>query len=320
MTPFITESSHLVNPLASSLQLETSASRLDGVPRDLEDSICFETGRLLQAAGVSLRLPQEITAQSIVLWQRFSIGPDGGSFLEYDAEVSDASIMGEWKYPDHLTASQATAAAALYLAAKSTGHSQSPRNVITVFSCLAGIRPEYPDRMTNEGHSVANFHIAEADYELARERLYRMESIILRTLGFNTHVAVPFTLCINYMQTLDTFKSHTKGSLAAKRAFAHLNSALLSPQLLCLTHQPSSLATASIYLAARETDVKLPEVEWWEVFDVDREELGFLVVALKSLEGFAMEEKRRWGRKKVPLTVLDLESELERRKMLDVGE
>lgn len=55
--------------------------------------------------------------------------------------------------------------------------------------------------------------------------------------------------------------------------------------MLYLTHQPSSLATAAIYLAARETGVKMPDVEWWEVFDCDREELGFLVVGMKSLEG-----------------------------------
>lgn len=41
-----------------------------------------------------------------------------------------------------------------------------------------------------------------------------------------------------------------------------------------------------MYLAAREVGVKLPGVEWWEVFDVEREELGFLVVGLRSLKGW----------------------------------
>lgn len=39
-------------------------------------------------------------------------------------------------------------------------------------------------------------------------------------------------------------------------------------------------------MAAREVGVKLPGGEWWEVFDVEREELGFLVVGLGSLEGW----------------------------------
>jgi hypothetical protein len=39
--------------------------------------------------------------------------------------------------------------------------------------------------------------------------------------------------------------------------------------------------------------VGLPEVEWWEVFDVGREELGFLVVAIKSTGRFVEEQERR---------------------------
>lgn len=85
--PSISGLSHLLNPLASSLQLETSASQLDGVPRHLEDSIRFETSRLVQAAGILLRLPQEIIAQCIVILQRFWTGPDGGSLLENDSKV-----------------------------------------------------------------------------------------------------------------------------------------------------------------------------------------------------------------------------------------
>lgn len=83
----ISEVSHLLNPLATSLQLEMSASQLDGVPKELEDSIRFETARLVQAAGILLRLPQEIIAQAIVTLQRFWTGPDGDSLLEHDSKV-----------------------------------------------------------------------------------------------------------------------------------------------------------------------------------------------------------------------------------------
>lgn len=83
----ITELSHLANPLATSLQLESSASQLDGVPRDLEDSIRFETARLLQAAGTLLRLPQELIAHSIIIFYRYMTGVDGGSLLEHDSKV-----------------------------------------------------------------------------------------------------------------------------------------------------------------------------------------------------------------------------------------
>lgn len=68
--------------------------------------------------------------------------------------------------------------------------------------------------------------------------------------------------------------------------------------MLYLTHQPSSLATAAIYLAARETGVKMPDFEWWEVFDCEREELGFLVVGMRSLEGLIKSfEEKEWVKK-----------------------
>ncbi len=88
----ITEPSHLVNPLASVAQLKTSASQVDGVPRELEDSVRYETARLNQAAGILLRLPQEIIAQSIVLLQRFWTGSSGGSMLKHDSKASFVSI------------------------------------------------------------------------------------------------------------------------------------------------------------------------------------------------------------------------------------
>ncbi|KAK0934116.1 hypothetical protein LTR29_014304 [Friedmanniomyces endolithicus] len=233
------EPSHLDNPLASVAQLETSASQLDGVPRELEDS------------------------------------------------------------------EQDSAAASLYLAAKPSEHSLTPRQLHTVFAFLDSVNGKYAEVASGKLPLTPTWSLSEGDFEAQRERLYTNEALILRTLGFQTHVALPYSLCINYMQTLDAF-SGPDGSTLAKRAFAHLNSSLLSPQRLYLTHQPSALATASIYLAAREVGVSLPDVEWWEVFDVDREELGFLVVALRSMEGFVVDQQQVWRSGRVPMTVGEL--------------
>ena len=211
------------------------------------------------------------------------------------------------------------AAASLYLAAKPSPHPVTPRQVLVVFEYLGSIRPDYSAALANIDPNDGRWSLSEGQYESLRQRLNEIESCVLRALGFETHVALPYALCINYLQTLDVFKT-SDGSAVAKRCFAHLNSALLSPQLLYLTHQSSTIVTAAIYLAAREVDVKLPETEWWEVFDVDREELGFLVVALRSIDGFAQAEKQKWSQRKVPLTVEDLRSEIERRQMLEAGE
>lgn len=177
---------------------------------------------------------------------------------------------------------------------------------------LSSLGSRYLDAAKGDENIQPEWKLSEGDYERARARLFSIESHILRVLGFETHVALPYTLCINYLQTLDLFNSHG-GDLVAKRAFAHLNTALLSPQLLYLTHQPTALATAAIYLGAREMEVKLPECSWWEVFDVDREQLGFLVVGMKSVEGFATEQKHIWQEGRLPMTIENLRKEISRR-------
>lgn len=148
---------------------------------------------------------------------------------------------------------------------------------------------------------------SEGSYQQDRATLIKMEAQILRKLGFQTHVALPHNLCVSYLQALRVLPAES-GQPLARRACSHLNSALFSPQLLYLTHQPNALAVAAIYLAARETGMNLPEEPWWEVFDVDREELGFLVVALTSMDGFVEDQSNRYSDTPLPLTALGLRS------------
>ena len=70
----------LSNPLITVDQLTSSSSQLDGIPADLEASLRFAGAQLTQAAGILLHLPQEIIAQAIVIFYRFYVGPEGGSF------------------------------------------------------------------------------------------------------------------------------------------------------------------------------------------------------------------------------------------------
>ena len=79
--------SHLANPLASPEQLARSASQVDGVPTELEDAVRYHACTTIQAAGILLRLPQQILAESIVLFTRFWVGETGGSLLQFNAQV-----------------------------------------------------------------------------------------------------------------------------------------------------------------------------------------------------------------------------------------
>ncbi|PYH41707.1 putative cyclin [Aspergillus saccharolyticus JOP 1030-1] len=304
-TPASSGLKFLSNALATPEQLSTSSSSIDGVTPDLEASIRFAGALLTQAAGVLLRLSQDIIAQAIVTFTRFWIGAEGGSLRIYN--VKDVS------------------AASLYLTAKLSFQPTSPRSVLNVYGFLLSkqasplwcINPD-PYLESSSSSSTSSEHpppnpetyiLTEGEYQTRRAVLMRTEAIVLRTLGFNTHVALPHTISLTYLQTLGVAAPGV-----ARRVFGHLNAALLSPQLLYVTHQPNALAVAAIYLAAREEGVKLVGSEWWEVFDVDREELGFLVVAMRSMEGFAERELRVWKGKGVPMTVEEVEEEIERRR------
>ncbi|KAE8161701.1 autophagocytosis associated protein [Aspergillus tamarii] len=290
---------YLSNALATPEQLSSSSSAIDGVSPELEASIRFAGTQLTQAAGVLLRLSQDIIAQAIVTFTRFWIGAEGGSLRIYS--VKDVS------------------AAALYMTAKLSFQPTSPRSVLNVYNFLVSkdasplwfINP----KGASEKPSPETYCLSEGGYQSQRMVLLRIESIILRTLGFNTHVALPHAIALTYLQTLGV-----SSSAVAQRVFEHLNAALLSPQLLYVTHQPNALAVSSIYLAAREVGIKLVDGEWWEVFDVDREELGFLVVGMRSMEGFARAEMEKWKGRAIPMIVDEVEAEIERRRMMAEGD
>lgn len=299
MAPEPEQLSSLSNPLATVDQLSTSSSQLDGVPADLEGSLRFVGAKLTQAAGILLRLPQEIIAQAIVIFYRFYLGSQGGSF--------------------RINAVKDVSAASLYMTAKISFLPQSTRSVLNVYAYL--LSRTSPLRKPSEGitgkekSDAESYYLSEGSYHSARATLLQTESILLRSISFITQVTLPHHLALTYLQTLGVLPPSptTKSSALAARTLAHLNTALFSPQLLYLTHQPPHLAVSAIYLAAREVGVKLPSMEWWEVFDVDRETLGFLVVGLGSCEGWIEGEKEKWTEMSCPLTLDELEEEIRRR-------
>lgn len=112
---------------------------------------------------------------------------------------------------------------------------------------------------------------------------------MLHALGYDTTVALPHPLAVTYLQALD-FAGKPRKEITS-RAVAYLNTALLSPQVLYLTHQPGELATAAIFLAARDVGAGMPPEPWWELFDVDREQLGFLACSLNSVDSLMRKQR-----------------------------
>ncbi|KJZ77933.1 hypothetical protein HIM_02570 [Hirsutella minnesotensis 3608] len=261
--------SHLANPLATASQLYLRSS-LSPLPQDLQESVFIVTQCLTQAAGQLLRLPQSVTAQANVILARYWLVDSPMAH-----EFSDAS------------------AAALYVVAKMGPSPRSPREVSYVYAYLVSSNSAFLRTGELPADDPSSYYITEAEHVAFAHRLLTLEARILYTLSFDAHVSLPHPLAVTYLQTLD-FMSKSRQEVSL-RTIQYLNTALLSPQLLYLTHQPHALATAAIYNAARDLGAKMPECEWWEVFDVDREELGFLVVAMRSLEGWWRRRKEELG-------------------------
>lgn len=190
-----------------------------------------------------------------------------------------------------LTAIQDVSAACIYLVAKLGPYPRSPRDVSNVYAYLLSpssvfLRPKGSQPPPNDPSS---YYLSESEYHSFHTRVLALEARILYSLGFDTHVSLPHPLAVTYLQALD-FLGQSKTGIS-KRTIEHLNTALLSPQMLYLTHQPNALAVAAIYNAAKDVGAKMPESEWWDVFDVDREELGFLVVGMRSVESWANKQR-----------------------------
>lgn len=202
--------------------------------------------------------------------------------------------------------------------AKISALPQTPRSVLNVYAYLAS-NAFLLEMQTSTDFSrpdSESCYLSEGSYMAARTTLLQTEAMILRALSFITKVVTPHHLALTFLQTLGALPASptTRSRALAERTISHLNTALFSPQLLYLAHQPTALAVAAIYLAAKEIGVKLPSSQWWEVFDVDREELGFLVVGLCSCRSWVEHERSRWAERVCPLNVEELEKEVERNR------
>lgn len=182
-------------------------------------------------------------------------------------------------------------AACIYIVAKLGSRPRSPRDISNVYAYLLSNSSCFTrDKgATPPLNDPSSYYMSDSDYFSFHSRVLALEARVLYALAFDTHVALPHALAITYLQTLE-FCSQPKESIS-RRTIEYLNTALLSPQMLYLTHQPNMLAVAAVYNAARDVGARIPECEWWEVFDVEREELGFLVVAMRSLEGWVRKQQ-----------------------------
>ncbi|KAJ2080218.1 hypothetical protein H4R24_003228 [Coemansia sp. RSA 988] len=248
----------LRNPLLTPLQIDESPSLLQGMSPALEADMRAYGCHLIQASGSVLRLPQLVMASAQVLLQRFY----------YLASFQHFPLRG-------------IALGALFLACKVEENPQPIRNIINVMDVIVKRDRGYPEIVT-DGY--------DAEYYDMKNEMVIGEIQILRRLGFNVQVELPYGLLVNYMRSLEL----TNQPRLPQLAWNYLNDLLRTPVYVCF--QPETIACGAIFLAAHECNVSLPmSPAWWVVFDANGEDV---MMVAKAARAFYLRQQPRI----VPLT------------------
>ncbi|GFH22926.1 uncharacterized protein HaLaN_20462 [Haematococcus lacustris] len=252
-------------------ELQNTPSRKDGIESSTESALRLFGAQLVQQAGILLRCPQAVMATGQVLLQRFYCKR---SLKDYKIEK--------------------LAAAATYLATKleEVTNEVNIRHVMQVFDRMLqrrdGVKPEKL-RVLEPGTKVRGvvcgppflFIFTQLDcnckatlldlapsqeYLAAKESVIRYERELLRVFGFIVHCDHPHKLLISFVKVLDGDQE------LIQRAWNIVNDSLRTS--LCVRFRSEVIASAAIFLAARQLQVCLPETfHWWEVFSVKTDQL-----------------------------------------------
>ncbi|KAF9430222.1 hypothetical protein BGZ94_007842 [Podila epigama] len=221
----------LQNALLTLEQLQSSPSREDGFTEEQEDHLRQLGCHFIQTTGILMKLhvPQVAMATAQILFQRFFYLASLRKFAVRD--ISMGSI---------------------FLAAKVE---ECPCRLTDLINVVDHLCKRFQRKPLD--HLVL---YSEAYYEL-KNAVVIAEMQILKKLGFNVHVQLPYAIMVNYLKVLEL----TEHPTIPQRAWSLLND-------------------GAIWLAAREAGVPLPtSPTWWDVLDSNLEDIENIAGHFKSL-------------------------------------
>ncbi|CDR88401.1 uncharacterized protein SPSC_04228 [Sporisorium scitamineum] len=261
----------MLNPLATGQQLSVTPTMADGLPLDIELELRAVGCQMIQQVGVLLQLPQRTMAAAQVFYQRFWYS---SSMCDFSA---DEIAMGT-----------------LLLSTKLEETQISLRHLVNAY--------HYVDFQLHKGPRSCFYTPPAYDAsELVsiRDAIVVSEMQVLKRLGFQVHVALPYALLVNYLQVLGLTDPELKVTVrphkhwhpdeasppidrlsservsVAQCAWSFLNDALQTP-VLCI-FGPHIVACAAIVLATEmcEPVMQLPlePAPWWLLFDASEPEI-----------------------------------------------
>ncbi|PWA03127.1 hypothetical protein BB558_000691 [Smittium angustum] len=236
----------LQNPVASYAMLADSPSKKVGINEQMEESFRYYGCRLIQSAGILLKLPQVVMASAMVIYQRvYCIS----SFKELG--IKDA-VLG-----------------ALFLATKTEESLRRTHEIISSVDIVIKMDRGYP---------LNCIDIYGQEYYDDKSSMFESEMVILKNLGFNVQVQLPHNLAINYLQCLGLAKHEN----IPQTAWNYINDGLWTKAYI--TFQPQTIACASILLATRKYGVCLPDnPAWYKVFDANKDDIDCVAKMILQL-------------------------------------
>nr|CDI54025.1 cyclin-like protein [Melanopsichium pennsylvanicum 4] len=206
----------LLNPLATRQQLEISPSMTDGLSYALEMELRALGCHIIQQAGMLLRLPQRTMAVAQVFYQRFW-------FTSSMCDFSAADI----------------AMGALLLSTKLEETQISLRHMVNAFHfvhfhlnkhlvCQPGgttahqIDEAGVSRSSPLGSASPPYHAPaydSAELSRLRDATVVSEMQILKRLGFDVQVTLPYALLVNYLQALGLTDPNLKVTVKLHRTW-----------------------------------------------------------------------------------------------------
>eukprot|EP00124_Ichthyophonus_hoferi_P004477 Ihof_evm3s499 gene=Ihof_evmTU3s499 len=224
-------------------QLRNTPSKRDGIDGETETDLRILGCEMIQLAGKLLKLPQVAMATAQTLFQRFYYRK---SFVGHDFT--------------HV------AMACIFLAAKIEESSRRTSQVLNVFHHIVQRRAGKPETPLNP---------ERASYTDLKNFVIKAERRVLKELGFNVHIQHPHKLIINYLNLLGL-----DNQVLGQTAYNYMNDSFRT-NAFC-RFQPPTIACATIWLAARNCEVKLAD-RWWEVFDSTLNDIKEVAASIMSL-------------------------------------
>ncbi|KAL0947378.1 hypothetical protein HGRIS_013494 [Hohenbuehelia grisea] len=230
-------------PLASLAQIESTPSRADGIPEQLEEDLRAYGCKLIHQAGILLKQKQVAVATAQILFQRFWFVTSMKSF-----GIGDIG-MG-----------------ALYLASKLEECAIRIRDVINVYDVLLQRTAHTRSGKQTEFKYAPMSYFGSTFYDL-KDAIVVSEMQILKRLGFNVNVVLPYGTLMTYMKILGLLETQEN---ACSKAWGYLNDALQTA--VYALYPVPTIVSAAILLAIRHLNISLPNL-WWELFDAAWEDV-----------------------------------------------